>query len=54
MIFHYFNIIKLYRKVCDQFGNILTLKYAYLSLTNTFSWFKSIRIVSNRPCNHFV
>jgi len=23
----YFNIIELYRKVCDQFGNILYLKY---------------------------
>jgi len=27
MIFHYFNMIELYMKVCDQFGNILCLKY---------------------------
>jgi len=27
MIFHYFNIIKLYRKVCHQVGDILSLKY---------------------------
>jgi len=27
MTFHYFNIIELYRKVCDQFGNIRSLKY---------------------------
>jgi len=27
MIFHYFNILELYRKVWDQFGNILSLKY---------------------------
>jgi len=72
MIFHYFNIIELYRKVCDHFGNILSLKYvmyftlcvmcenmysyicAYLSITNTFIWFKFIRNVSNIPCNHCV
>jgi len=32
MIFHYFNIIELYRKVCDQFGNILSLKYVFIKV----------------------
>jgi len=39
MIFHYFNLIELYRKVCDQFGNILYLKYVmyftYFVINNT-------------------
>ena len=32
MIFHYLNIIELYRKVCDQFGNILSLKYVFIKV----------------------
>ena len=39
MIFHYFNIFELYRKVCDQFGNMLSLKYVmyftYFVINNT-------------------
>jgi len=34
MIFHYFNIIKLYRKVCDQFVYLC----CYQNLTNGIKW----------------
>jgi len=35
MTFHYVNIIKVYRKVCDQFGNILSLTMMSINIYGT-------------------